>query len=220
MLKATASGPGGSLVFLGLSYENLRRMRAGESIQFPAAEVGLGEGLFVLVHANDPMRAVVEQELGRAVSVAIVLHDSNHDDLRAGLALDLDLGPFRTGLRALVFAAPDEDALLRLVSEQGLVGPGTSIDDPDGVLAGAKEGAPYRSVPPQTRTPRTPPPPDDADAPERSFFDHVPAAACGVGAFASLWGAVERGHDVPLYVIGAILLGFAIFFALRPPASR
>ena len=218
MLKATASGPGGSLVFLGLSHENLRRMRAGESIQFPAAEVGLGEGLFVLVHANDPMRAVVEQELGRAVSVAIVLHDSNHDDLRAGLALDLDLGPFRVGLRALVFAAPDEDALLRLMSEQGLVGAETSIDDPQGVLAGSRGGAPYRSVPPAARRDRTRPP--DTGEPERSIFDYVPAAACGVGAFASVWGAVERRHDVPLYVIGAILLGFAIFFALRPPASR
>lgn len=217
MLKATASGPGGSLVFLGLSYENLRRMRAGESIQFPAAEVGLGEGLFVLVHANDPMRAVVEQELGRAVSVAIVLHDSNHDDLRAGLALDLDLGPFRAGLRALVFAAPDEDALLRLMSEQGLVGAETSIDDPQGVLSASRGGAPYRSVPPVARAPRTSP--RDAE-PERSFFDYVPAVACGVGAFASVWGAVERRHDVPLYVIAAILLGFAIFFARRPPASR
>jgi hypothetical protein len=219
MLKATASGPGGSLVFLGLSYENLRRMRAGESIQFPAAEVGLDEGLFVIVHANDPMRAVVEQELGRAVSVAIVLHDSTHDDLRAGLALDLDLGPFRAGLRALVFAAPDEDALMRVLSDQGLVGADTPIDDPHGVLSGTRAGAPYRSAPPTARAPRAPLR-DDAEASERSIFDYVPAAACGVGAFASLWGALERRHDVPLYVIGAILLGFAVLFALRPPASR
>ena len=44
MLRATAAGPGGSLAILGLSFENLRRMRGGESIQFAASEVALGDG--------------------------------------------------------------------------------------------------------------------------------------------------------------------------------
>lgn len=199
MLKATASGPGGTLVFLGLSFENLRRLRAGESIQFQAAEVGLGEGLFVLVHANDPFRAVVEQELARSVTVAIVLHDSNDDDLRAGLALDLDLGAFQPGLRTLVFAAKDEDTLLAMLSEQGLVGASTTIDDPHGLVSPATK-----------RLPRA------ASKSTRSIFDYVPAAASALGAFGCFYGAVERRNDPLLFVLGLVLLGFAIGFAIKP----
>jgi hypothetical protein len=195
MLKATASGPGGTLVFLGLSFENLRRLRGGESIQFQAAEVGLGEGLFVLVHADDPFRAVVEQELAHSVSVAIVLHDSNHDDLRAGLALDLDLGAFRPGLRSLVFAAKDEDALVRLLADQGLVGASTAIDDPHALVSPATKGLPRR--------------------PTSSLFDYVPVAAAALGAFACFYGAIERRHDPLLYVLGGILMAFAIGSAIR-----
>lgn len=202
MLKATASGPGGTLVFLGLSFENLRRLRAGESIQFQAAEVGLGEGLFVLVHANDPFRAVVEQELARSVSVAIVLHDSNEDDLRAGLALNLDLGAFQPGLRTLVFAAKDEDTLLGMLTEQGLVAASTTIDDPHGLVSPATKTLP-RAAPKSEST--------------RSIFDYVPAAASALGAFWCFYGAIERRNDPLLFVLGLVLLGFAIGFAIKPP---
>ncbi|MCB9631691.1 MAG: hypothetical protein H6721_06070 [Sandaracinus sp.] len=148
----------------------------------------------MLVHATDPYRATIESELGRAVSVAIVLHDHNFDAMRARGALDLDLGAYVPGARALIYAAEDESALVAMLQSTGLA-TGAPIHDPDGVLGGRK---PIRqtAAPPRPKTPTHP-------------IDHFPLVIAVFSAAVCFYGAVERRHDPVLYVLGVVLLAIA-----------
>ncbi|MCB9637127.1 MAG: hypothetical protein H6721_33880, partial [Sandaracinus sp.] len=179
----------------------------GESIQFPAAEVALGDGLFVLVHASDPYRATIESELGRAVSVAIVLHDHNFDAMRAGQALDLDLGAYVPGARALIYAAEDEQALVAMLQSTGAVAVDAPIHDPDDVLGGehVSRVTPASAARRQTRT---------------HPLDHFPLAIAVLSAAACFYGAVERRHDPVLYGLGVVLLLVAAWMRFTTTRRR
>lgn len=60
MIKLKTTGPNGPLVILGLSEENLKRLREDKPIHFQLAELGLGDGEFLLF-AGKTEAAMIDQ---------------------------------------------------------------------------------------------------------------------------------------------------------------
>jgi hypothetical protein len=129
-----------ALIGLGLSHDNLTRLRK-DAIQFYASDVGLGDGLFIIAHADDPK--LLEYQLYRDAQplsgkrVVCELITLSEDTCRLFLTapeiLTVPLRSTRIGraCQALIFAGPTEELLLESMKKAGLVQPGTQIVQPD-----------------------------------------------------------------------------------------
>jgi hypothetical protein len=118
-----------ALIGLGLSFENLRRLRR-DAVQFQAADLGLDPGVFVIVHEHDAMRAEYQAQLGRLACEVLVLSEATCHALEHGQELvRLPLRPTLRGraAEALVFAGPTEALLLDALRAQGLLAPDAKV---------------------------------------------------------------------------------------------
>jgi hypothetical protein len=122
-----------SLVALGLSYENLRRLRV-DSIQFHGSEVGLGSGVFVIAHMDDPELPTYRGLYGAQVCELVVLTERVCQQFETGQpVVHFPLNAKRGGrpCELVLFAGPTEEALLEGMKGVGLVSSATVIHGPD-----------------------------------------------------------------------------------------
>ena len=122
-----------SYVGLGLSHENLRRLRA-DAIQFHGSDVGLGSGVFVIAHIDDPQLGAYQALLGADVCELLILTERVCRQFETGAPLvNIPLKSMRGGqpCEALVFAGETEQVLLDALKAKGLVTPATSVVGPD-----------------------------------------------------------------------------------------
>lgn len=136
MLKFAADSkePGKpSIVGLGLSFENLRRLRA-DAIQFHGHEVGLGSGVFVIAHVDDPQLPTYQQQYGEHVCELVILTERVCQQFETGApVVNIPLKATRRGrpCEAVLFAGETEESLVENMRTAGLVTAATSIVGPD-----------------------------------------------------------------------------------------
>ena len=132
MLKFAVDKPDARHVFFGLSQENVRRMRGGESIQFQADEVNLGEGIVVIVHAADRNLGVYRDAAKRRlIRDLIVLTEADCNRLREDL-IEFPLARVASGRACTshVFSGASEASMLRELERAGVITPQTKISSP------------------------------------------------------------------------------------------
>lgn len=130
MLKFVTEGDGPTLIGLGLSSENLALLRGGEAIQFHGADVGLGDGVFVIAHGDDPRAAEYEGKVGEEVCELLTLDEQACGALGRGEVLRRPLRGKRSGhdCEAAVFSlVGTEEETVAAMRERGLIGPQTRI---------------------------------------------------------------------------------------------
>lgn len=124
---------GPDLVGLGLSFENLRRLRT-DSIQFHGSEVGLGDGVFVIAHIDDPQLSSYQGLPCAVVCELLVLteHVCRQFETSAPV-VRIPLKSTRNSRRceAVLFAGSTEQELVAAMKAAGLVTSATSITGPD-----------------------------------------------------------------------------------------
>jgi hypothetical protein len=130
MLKFTAGSPDGpGMVGLGLSFENLRRIRQ-DAIQFFAEEVALPPGLFIIAHADDPKLPSYRAHVGTLVRELVILTENTCNAFQQrSLLVEFPLES--SGKKALIFAGETEELLLDAFKKHSLVGAGTKVTGPD-----------------------------------------------------------------------------------------
>lgn len=134
MLKFAVDGKDGApaLVGLGLSFENLKRLRA-DAIQFRGDDLGLGAGVFVIAHEADPKLASYRRLVGTQVSELVVLTELACKQFETGIPLvTMPLTSKRKGARceAMLFAGETEATLLEYMTTAGLVTAKTEVVAP------------------------------------------------------------------------------------------
>jgi len=132
MLKFAVDKPDARHVFFGLSQDNVRRMRDGESIQFQADEVGLGAGIVVIAHAADRNLAVYRDAAKRQlIRDLLVLTEADCSRLREDL-IEFPLARAAGGRACTshVFSGTSEAGMVRELERAGLITPKTNIAAP------------------------------------------------------------------------------------------
>ena len=142
------------LLGLGLSFANLLRLRS-DAIQFHASDVGLGAGVFVIAHADDPQLPHYKRRGGSEICDLVSLSQGECESLeRDGEVLVCALRSKHQGqaCEALVFAGPTEAALVEAMWRRGLVTDGAKIIEagpaPARAEAVARPDADERDEPP------------------------------------------------------------------------
>jgi hypothetical protein len=122
VLKFVTDGQGDepARVGLGLSFENLARLRA-DAIQFHGQDLDLEPpGVFVIAHAWDPQQALYRSLVGGPACELVVLDEATCLALKAGELVVRPLRVRRKGspCEALLFAGPTEEAMAAAVQQR------------------------------------------------------------------------------------------------------
>jgi hypothetical protein len=121
-----------ALVGLGLSFENLRRLRS-DAIQFNGSDVGLGAGIFVIAHVDDPQLPGYQALIGDDVCELLVLTERVCRQFETGEAVVRVPLTSKRGSRAceaVVFAGETEQTLVDGMKSAGIVTAATKIESP------------------------------------------------------------------------------------------
>ena len=132
MIKFSQQGPSGWIVGLGLTIENLRLV--GEELKpiaFPAAQVGLGSGLFTI--GIPGMAAALKAQLGSKMKSCLELDAGDFARLLQGEPLErtlASLGYSRKG-QVVIFVGESEEAVITSLRKHGIITEATEVNEAD-----------------------------------------------------------------------------------------